>query len=310
VTRKTPTLVAEFDKDAVGVVLGILREVEGPLGKKEILARLADGGVDPAVAEKDWRRVQEQIRFDDHVIYVRQTYQWTAEIREISLEEHIYRLTRNPDPTTPKKLMDVVRKAMENATANPVELAEAKSRAADAERRIAELQRRIDELLAAAPPPPSSAPGPVPEPSGDAHAQYERAERRRLARERQARIDAMSTVAELAAEVEELTAKQAAPEVLLEHTRALTGGRGLEAIGRAGQEIPYEEAHHEPVGEFPNDGEPVTVIRPGYLWHAPGESVLISKALVTRARSTSGERSEPARDADSNVAQAKGASGR
>jgi hypothetical protein len=81
VTRKTPTLVAEFDKDAVGVVLGILREVEGPLGKKEILARLADGGVDPAVAEKDWRRVQEQIRFDDHVIYVKQTYQWTAEIR-------------------------------------------------------------------------------------------------------------------------------------------------------------------------------------------------------------------------------------
>jgi len=294
--------VAEFDKDAVGVVLGILREVEGPLGKKEILARLVEGGVDPTAAEKDWRRVQEQIRFDDHVIYVRQTYQWTAEIREISLEEHIFRLTRNPDATTPKKLMDVVRKAMENATANPVELAEAKSRAADAERRIAELQRRIDELLAAAPPPSSaapppsssapppssSAPGSVPEPSGDAHAQYERAERRRLARERQARIDAMSTVAELAAEVEELTAKQAAPEVLLEHTRALTGGRGLEAIGRAGQEVPYEEAHHEPVGEFPNDGEPVTVIRPGYLWHAPGESVLISKALVTRAKGASG----------------------
>jgi hypothetical protein len=280
--------VAEFDKDSVGVVLGILREVEGPLSKKEILARLVDGGVDPTVAEKDWRRVQEQIRFDDHVIYVKQTYQWTAEIREISLEEHIYRLTRNPDPTTPKKLMDVVRKAMENATANPVELAEAKRRAADAERRIAELQRRIDELLAAAPPVSSPSPSPVPEPTGDAHAQYERAERRRLARERQARIDAMSTVAELAAEVEELTAKQAAPEVLLEHTRALTGGRGLEAIGRAGQEIPYEEAHHEPVGEFPNDGESVTVIRPGYLWHAPGEAVLISKALVTRAKGASG----------------------
>jgi hypothetical protein len=290
VTRKTsprPALADDFDKDAVGVVLGILQEVDGPLGRKEILARLADGGVDPTVAEKDWRRVQEQIRFDDHVIYVKQTYQWTAEIREISLEEHIYRLTRHPDPTTPKKLMDVVRKAMENATANPVELAEAKSRAADAERRILELQRRIDELLAAAPAPVAD-PGPVAEPAGDAHAQYERAERRRLARERQARIDAMSTVAELAAEVEELTAKQAAPEVLLEHTRALTGGRGLEAIGRAGQEIPYEEAHHEPVGEFPNDGEPVTVIRPGYLWHAPGEAVLISKALVTRAKGASG----------------------
>jgi len=57
---------------------------------------------------------------------------------------------------------------------------------------------------------------------------------------------------------------------------------------RAGQEIPYEESRHEPVGDFPNDGEPVTVIRPGYLWHAPGEAVLISKALVTRAKGASG----------------------
>jgi pyruvate/2-oxoglutarate dehydrogenase complex dihydrolipoamide acyltransferase (E2) component len=286
VTRKTPPLVAEFDKDPVGVVLGILREVDGPLGKKEILARLADGGVDPAAADKVWQRtVQEQVRFDDHVIFAKQKYQWTSRIRDIPLEERIYRLTRNPDPSTPKKLMELVRVTIENTYADPVALDEARQRAADAERRIAELQRRIDELVAATPSP--AAPPPA-EPAGDAHAQYERAERRRLARERQARIDAMSTVAELAAEVEELTAKQAAPEVLLEHTRALTGGRGLEAIGRAGQEIPYEEAHHEPVGEFPNDGEPVTVIRPGYLWHAPGEAVLISKALVTRAKGASG----------------------
>ncbi len=183
--------------------------------------------------------------------------------------------------------MALVRDAMEGAAADPVELAEARRRAADAERRVAALQQRIDELVAAASVPAASAPSPaVLEGTDDsnAHAQYERTERRRLARERQARIDAMSTVAELAAEVEELTAKRAAPEVLLEHTRALTDGRGLEAIGRAGAQIPYQESQHEPVGEFPNDGEPVTVIRPGYLWHAPGEAVLISKALVTRAK--------------------------
>jgi hypothetical protein len=207
--------------------------------------------------------------------------------------------------------MDLIRDAMENAAADPVELAEARRRAADAERRIAALQRRIDELTAAAqattakpavPPPPADA-------DVDAHAQYERAERRRAARERQARIDAMSTVAELAAEIEELTAKRATPEVLLQHTRALTDGRGLEAIGRAGEKVPYAEARHEPVGDFPNEGESVNVIRPGYLWHAPGEAVLISKALVTRARSASGERSEPARDAASNEARARSASG-
>jgi hypothetical protein len=93
----------------------------------------------------------------------------------------------------------------------------------------------------------------------------------------------MAAVAELAAEVEELTAKRAAPDVLLEHTRALTGGSGLEAIGRAGESTPYDEIHHDPVGDFPNEGDAVIVIRPGYLWHAPGEAVLISKALVTRA---------------------------
>jgi hypothetical protein len=285
---RAKSLAAEFEKDAVGVVLGILREVDVALGKKEIAARLVDGGVDPAVVEKAWRAtVQEQVRFDDHVIYAKQKYRWTSTKRDIPLEERIFRLTRTPDPSTPKKLMDLLRDAMENAAADPVELAEARRRIADAERRITALQQRIDQLLATAPAPGAQSAAPA-DARGDVHTQYERAERRRAARERQARIDAMSTVAELAAEVEELTAKQAAPEVLLEHTRALTGGRGLEAIGRAGQEIPYEEARHEPVGEFPNEGEPVTVIRPGYLWHAPGEAVLISKALVTRAKGVSG----------------------
>jgi len=279
------SIADDFAKDPAGAVLGVLAEADGALGKKEIAARLAAVGVDAVAFEKAWRPAQERVRFDDHVIYERQKYRWTKTPREISLEERIYRITRTPDPATPEKLMALVRDAMEGAAADPVELAEARRRAADAERRVAALQQRIDELVAAAP----VASGPVPSASGpaadaDTHAQYERAERRRLARERQARIDAMSTVAELAGEVEELTAKRAAPEVLLEHTRALTDGRGLEAIGRAGEEIPYQESQHEPVGQFPSDGEPVTVIRPGYLWHAPGEAVLISKALVTRAK--------------------------
>jgi hypothetical protein len=315
-TKSTPpTLATDFAKDPVATVLGVLREVDDALAKKDITARLVEGGVDAGAAEKAWTAVQKQIRFDDHVIVEKTKYRWTDTPREVPLEERIYRITRVPDPSTPEKLMALMRDAMESAATDPVELAEARRRIADAERRIAALQQRIDELVSSAPPAPAATAEPVvepvaePLPATDAHAQYERAERRRAARERQARIDAMSTVAELAAEVEELTAKQATPEVLLEHTRALTGGRGLEAIGRAGQEIPYEESRHEPVGEFPNEGEPVTVIRPGYLWHAPGEAVLISKALVTRARSASGERSESARDAASNVARARSASG-
>lgn len=279
----------EFAKDPAGVVLRLLAESDVALGKKEIGARLAEDGVEPVAFDRSWRTAQERVRFDDNVIYERQKYRWTATAREISLEERIFRLTRTPDPSTPQRLMDLIRDAMENAAADPVELADARRRAADAERRITALQQRIDELSTAAPATTvAAAPAPPEDAEADAHAQYERAERRRAARERQARIDAMSTVAELAAEVEELTAKQASPEVLLEHTRALTDGRGLEAIGRAGAQLPYEEGRHEPVGEFPAEGEPVTVIRPGYLWHAPGEAVLISKALVTLAKGATG----------------------
>jgi hypothetical protein len=291
-TPASPTAVnLEFAKDPVGAVLGVLAGADAALAKKDITAKLVESGVDNEAIEKAWPAVQKQIRFDDHVILEKQRYRWSETPREVPLEERFYRLTRSSDPSMPEKLMQLVRDAMENSAADPVELAEARRRIADAERRIAELQRRIDELLAGADSADagrSGTAGPEPAADADAHAQYERAERRRLARERQARIDAMSTVAELAAEVEELTAKRAAPEVLLEHTRALTDGRGLEAIGRAGAEIPYQESQHEPVGEFPNDGEPVTVIRPGYLWHAPGEAVLISKALVTRAKGASG----------------------
>ncbi len=284
------SLAAEFAKDPVGAVLGVLRAVDAALAKKDITARLVESGVDAEAVEKAWAAVQKQIRFNDNVIIEKQRYRWTDTAREIPLEERFYRLTRSSDPAMPEKLMQLVRDALENEAADPVALAVARRRIADAERRIAELQQRIDELTAAAQA-ATSAPAerpPASDAGADAHAQYERAERRRTARERQARIDAMSTVAELAAEVEELTAKRATPEVLLEHTRALTGGRGLEAIGRAGEQTPYQESQHEPVGDFPNDGESVTVIRPGYLWHAPGEAVLISKALVTRAKGAKG----------------------
>ena len=139
-----------FATDPAGAVLGVLAEADSPLGKKEIAARLADGGVDPVAFEKAWRSAQERVRFDDHVIYERQKYRWTTTPREISLEERIYRITRTPDPATPEKLMALVRDAMEGAAADPVELADARRRAADAERRVAALQQRIDELVAAA----------------------------------------------------------------------------------------------------------------------------------------------------------------
>jgi hypothetical protein len=294
-------------RDPVGQVLLVLAaeseaagsEAAGSeaLGAGAIKQRLIARGASTVTADRAWGRAQEKVRFNDHVVFENKTYRWIAAARSISPAEAVYQLARGGDAGQRSGWLSVIQAALEAGLSDPVQLAEARSKIAEAERRIGSLEQELAKLNAAppeaarapAPPPPPAAPveaaveTPVePAAEGTVHDQYDRAERRRLARERQARIDAMSTVAELAAEVEELTAKRASAEVLLEHTRALTGDRGLEAIGRAGEPSPYDETRHDPVGDVPAEGEPVIVIRPGYLWHAPGEAVLISRALVKR----------------------------
>jgi hypothetical protein len=305
---KGPSLAEDLATRPAEVVLALLQKESAALGAGAVKSRLVESGVDKATAESAWNRARDKIRFHDHVIVEKNTYRFTATARVISPEEAVYRLSRSGEQARRTEFLGIIQAALEGGTRDPGELAEARHKIAAAEQRIGTLEQEIAKLSAEkaaerkaekaaqeaakeaatqarAAPEPAREPATAPAPAADdtAHAQYERAERRRAARERQARIDAMAAVAELAAEVEELTAKRAPSDVLLEHTRALTGGSGLEAIGRAGEPTPYNEARHDPVGDFPNDGDSVIVIRPGYLWHAPGEAVLISKALVTRA---------------------------
>jgi hypothetical protein len=298
--------------DPAAAVIEVLRRSEQSLTAGAIKAALVNAGADVAAASSAWNKARDRVRFDDHVEVVESgkgnVYRWLPKARELSPEEAVYRLSRNPDAAQRARLLAVIQSALESAAADPAALAEARQKVADAERRIGALEHELAKAAkrTGAAKAASRTGAEAASQTGDAeatsetgggaaerretpagsatpHDQYERAERRRAARERQARIDAMSTVAELAAEVEELTAKRATAQVLLEHTRALTEERGLEAIGRAGEPTEYDETRHHPVGDFPNEGDPVTVIRPGYLWHAPGEAVLISKALVTRA---------------------------
>ena len=310
---KGPSLAEDLAARPAEVVLALLQKESAALGAGAVKSRLVESGVDKATAESAWNRARDKIRFHDHVIVEKNTYRFTATARVISPKEAVDRLARGGEQAKRSDLFAIIQTALEGVTKTPAELSEARHKIAAAEQRIGTLEQEIAKLSAemaaerqaekaaleaamdaakraaeqasvvaakAGEQAAVAAPSPV---DDTAHAQYERAERRRAARERQARIDAMAAVAELAAEVEELTAKRAPSEVLLEHTRALTGGSGLEAIGRAGEPTPYNEARHDPVGDFPNDGDSVIVIRPGYLWHAPGEAVLISKALVTRA---------------------------
>jgi hypothetical protein len=103
----------------------------------------------------------------------------------------------------------------------------------------------------------------------------------REAEERQARIDLIRGLAELAMEVEELAYSGAEPEILIERIRALVDAYELEPIGRAGEEEPFDPARHAPIGGLVGDGSRISVVRPGYTWRAPDGDVLIGKAQVT-----------------------------
>jgi hypothetical protein len=261
-------------RDAVAEILELLAAAGDALTAGAIKQRLVERGATKGEADLTWAGAQEKIRFHENVVVYNRTFRYTARPREITPAEAVYHLSKGGTVAQRAGWLAVIEAALSAEVTDPAQLDDARNRIAEAQQRINALEEELKRVSAA----------PVPEPPVEetAHDQYDRAERRRAARERQARIDAMSTVAELAAEVEELTAKRASAEVLLEHTRALTGDRGLEAIGRAGELSPYDPTRHDPVGEVPDEGESVIVIRPGYLWHAPGEAVLISRALISR----------------------------
>ncbi|MFD6731082.1 hypothetical protein ACFWDZ_08265 [Micromonospora aurantiaca] len=105
----------------------------------------------------------------------------------------------------------------------------------------------------------------------------------RASQERQVRIDVVRTLADLAAEVEELAANQTAPELLVERVRSLVAAQALEPIGVAGTETSFDPSLHKPVFGSPDLGAKVSVLRPGYRWRSSGEDIRMHKALVTTA---------------------------
>jgi hypothetical protein len=143
------------------------------------------------------------------------------------------------------------------------DVAAADQRVEAAERRAAALADRCDRL------------------EESLRAEHRQAASLRSAQDRQIQIDVIRSLADLAAEVEELAAEQTAPEVLVERVRALVSAQALEPVGQAGQKLTFDPTAHEPIVGAPSSEDAVTVIRPGYRWRPSGEDVLIDKALVT-----------------------------
>jgi hypothetical protein len=100
------------------------------------------------------------------------------------------------------------------------------------------------------------------------------------ARRRQAQIDAVRQLAELASEVEELLANETEPPVMIRQIRAWVKRSGLDPVGQAGESTRFDRAKHRPIMGRIRDGAPVIVVRPGYIWNRGGEDVLLGKAVV------------------------------
>jgi hypothetical protein len=100
------------------------------------------------------------------------------------------------------------------------------------------------------------------------------------ARRRQAQIDAVRQVAELASEVEELLANETEPPVMIRQVRAWVKRSGLSPVGQAGEATRFDRTKHRPIMGRIHDGASVVVVRPGYIWNRGGEDVLLGKAVV------------------------------
>lgn len=77
--------------------------------------------------------------------------------------------------------------------------------------------------------------------------------------------EALTALANLAADIQELTNNEASPAAIVARTQTAAALAGLTQISAAGETVTYNPTEHEPyAGETITDGTPVEVIRPGY----------------------------------------------
>jgi hypothetical protein len=257
VTRSGATEgIAElFASSADAAVLRVLRDCGKALVKAEILDELATAGVPRPAADDAWGRVQKHLRLDKRVIAERdrQTlrYRWNPTPPPIPSPADALRLLVEGRLTRGEReaLADTVRAALEASRPTPAR------------------PSRPTKAQVTAP----AAPAPLPAPT---------AETVSLNRLRQVEMDAARALAELAIEVEEHAAKGASAKAIIHRVRARMKRLRLEPIEQAGTEVAFNRARHQPLRAGIPDGATVLVVRPGYVWRAPGEDLAIERPLV------------------------------
>jgi hypothetical protein len=283
---KRPDLETSVADNPVAAVLHLLREAGVAMSATDIKAEARSRG--GAAIDGLWRRVQPTVRWHPNVRFDRQarTYLWADESERPESSTHM--------PTAAEALAMLVKggvrgesyrqtlgNVVRSGLAGPFDdsqrelgeqLETVRADLSRAHERTASLLKQLDELKA------EREAG-----EGSPQDEYDRAAKRRATRDRHTRLVAIRALAELAAQVEELASIGTDSDIMIQYARSLVDSHGLEPIERAGGQASYDPSQHSPNGPAPKVGAAVLVIRPGYTWNAPGEAVLISKALVAQA---------------------------
>lgn len=105
----------------------------------------------------------------------------------------------------------------------------------------------------------------------------------RRAQDRQAKINAVRPVAELAIDVEEFAHNGADSEQIVKRVRSTAALRDLTPIEVAGKDTHFDSAIHKLQFGDPKPGTKVFVLKPGYSFRYGNEVIVIEHALVAMA---------------------------
>ncbi len=305
------TPAKEFKADPAGLVTEAIRGYGERITTTRLKAALEKLGLTRSAIDAVWPAVRGALQQDSAVSVDRQWYAWRApepveELARLTPADALARLAeRDSLPLAVRQAL--VAAVQAGLGAGPTSPASDGSPASDdtpATDGTPATSGRPTEAQPTEPQPtnaqPTAAGQPAP-PAGPGDAAVEelnrlRAEKARLeamlrdthhqqtsfraAQDRQLKIDSIRTLAEMAIEVEELAANGAEPDVIIERVRTLAEISELEPIGQVGQPTTYDPARHRPLAGQPDAGSEVSVVRPGYTWHADDDDVLLEKAIV------------------------------
>jgi hypothetical protein len=242
----SPTLADVFAADPLAAVLRLLESAGTPLSATEIKKALVSSGVAKADIDGQWSAMQARLKAEPRVAMEGRLYRWIAEPVAGPIPA-----PSSVDEESPDEELLVDTDEIDAFAALDLLLKGGLGRA-----KAAELVEIVRTTLKG---------------NGDLES---------AARLRQAELDGLRSLGDLAGEVEELVANEVDPAVLVRRVRARVRRSGLEPIDRAGQETEFDRTVHSPIAGTIRDGSPVTVVRPGYVWTGDGISLLIGKAVV------------------------------